>query len=65
MKAASDKTSEIKNHYTSNKATQTSGGSGKAYFEDNRPETAQLQKLQGMANESQQVLQLKPLQIRN
>jgi len=67
MKAPLDKTSENKSQITNNKATQPLvSGDGLTQFKDNRPETVQLQQLQGMANNSKQVNPLNtPLKTSN
>jgi len=62
MKAPIDKTPENKNQVITNAASQAQGGSeGLHLFTDNRPETAQLQQLQGMANQFTEQIQL-PIQ---
>ena len=62
MKAPIDKTPENKNQVNTNAASQAQGGSeGLHLFTDNRPETAQLQQLQGMANQFTEQIQL-PIQ---
>lgn len=62
MKAKPDKAPENKSQITANEATQApGGGEGLAQFVDNRPETAQLQQLQGMADQFSAQTQL-PIQ---
>lgn len=63
MKAPIDKTPENKNQVTTNEPIKAQvGREGVQPFTDNRPETTQLQQLQGMANQSAQLAQIGQLQ---